>query len=179
MIILGVDPGTIRCGYGLVEIKTGKPAARVHSGVLQLSGIDNIPDKLKSIYEALYGLIGDFHPEELSIETAFYGKNVQSALKIGLARGAAILAAKNCGLEVSEYSPREIKKAITGNGGASKEQVLFMVQTILNEKKSKFTADESDALAAALCHSFRMKSVAAKPKNWNDFIQNFPERIIG
>jgi crossover junction endodeoxyribonuclease RuvC len=179
VIILGVDPGTLRCGYGIIDLKAGKPTARIDSGVVQLMKIAAIPDRLQLIYEKLTTLIGKYHPDELSIETAFYGKNIQSALKIGLARGAAILAAKNNGLEVSEYAPREIKKAITGNGGASKEQVLFMVQTILNEKKVKFTPDESDALATALCHSFRLKSVTAKAKSWQDFIQNFPERIIG
>jgi crossover junction endodeoxyribonuclease RuvC len=179
MLILGVDPGTIRCGYGVIDFVNGKPAARVDSGVILLQRFDNIPDKLEKIYSVLTKLIKQHHPEELSIETAFYGKNVQSALKIGLARGAAILAAKNNKLLVSEYSPREIKKAITGNGTASKEQVLFMVQTLLNEKKTKFSPDESDALGTALCHGFRLKTVSAKPKNWQDFIQNFPERIIG
>ncbi len=179
MIILGVDPGTIHCGYGIIKLQTGKPVERIASGVIQLQKLDNIPDKLAKIYESLTAMIKSHKPDELSIETAFYGKNVQSALKIGLARGAAILAATNNGLQVSEYSPREIKKSVTGNGAAAKEQVLYMVQTILNEKKTKFPADESDALATALCHSFRLNSSNTKPKNWKDFINNYPERIIG
>ena len=179
MIILGVDPGTIRCGYGVIAVATGKPVKRIASGVIQLQSIDTIPEKLGRIYETLVALIKTHRPDELSIETAFYGKNIQSALKIGLARGAAILAAVNSGLTVSEYAPREIKKAVTGNGAAAKEQVLYMVQTIINEKKTKFAADESDALATALCHSFRVNTGSSKPKNWNDFVNNFPERIIG
>lgn len=179
MIILGVDPGTIHCGYGIIRLQTGKPVERIASGVIQLQKLETIPDKLGKIYESLTMLIKTHKPVQLSIETAFYGKNIQSALKIGLARGAAILAAVNNSLQVAEYSPREIKKSVTGNGAAAKEQVLYMVQTILNEKKTKFPADESDALATALCHSFRLKSPTASPKNWKDFMNNYPERIIG
>ncbi len=178
MIILGVDPGTINCGYAVLEFPQGKTAQRLVSGAISLRLFDNIPDKLFKIFTELSRIITEFHPRQLSIETAFYGKNVQSALKIGLARGAAILAAKQSGLDIAEYAPREIKKAVTGNGSASKEQVQYMVQTILNCKSTKFLADEADAIAAALCHSFRSKSSDKKSSNWSDYVNNFPERVI-
>ncbi len=178
MIILGIDPGTIKCGYGFISFDKNV-IKRIDSGTFYLQTLKSMPEKLEKIYDELSILIKKHKADELSIETAFYGKNIQSALKIGLARGAAILSARHSKLNISEYSPREIKKAVTGNGAASKEQVLYMVQTLLNQKTTKFLPDESDALAIAICHSFRLRSHSSKPKSWKDFASNFPERIIG
>src|SRR5690606_24045865 len=117
-----------------------------------------------------------FKPDEFAIETAFYGKNVQSAMKIGYARGVSILAAVHNNLPVSEYSPREIKKSVVGKGSASKEQVSYMIKTLLELKSLQLKTDESDALATALCHAFRMKSPSKKTKSWKSFIETYPDR---
>jgi len=178
LIILGVDPGTIKCGYGIIEKDKSGKYSLIDSGVINLGSISTIPDKLEIICSRLKDLIKKHRPDEFAIETAFYGKNVQSALKIGLARGAAIVAAKQQKLNVSEYSPREIKKAVTGNGAASKEQVAYMAKTILTLKNTELKLDETDALGVALCHSFRFKHEGAKSKSWKSFIANNPERIL-
>ncbi|MBZ0199194.1 MAG: crossover junction endodeoxyribonuclease RuvC, partial [Ignavibacteriaceae bacterium] len=119
-----------------------------------------------------------YRPDEFSIETAFFGKNVQSAMKIGYARGVSILAAVHNKIPVNEYSPREIKKSLVGNGAASKEQVSFMIKTLLELKEEKMRYDESDALAVALCHAFRLKAPTKKSNNWKAFVDAFPDRVI-
>ena len=178
MKILGVDPGTLRCGYGIIEVGNAGKLTPVFYGVINLTAIATMPEKLELICSGLSTLITKYHPTEFSIETAFYGKNVQSALKIGLARGAAIVAARQNQLEVREYSPREVKKAVTGNGAASKEQVAYMIKTMLALRNTELKLDESDALAVALCHSFRYKQSDTKSKSWKSYIENFPDRII-
>jgi crossover junction endodeoxyribonuclease RuvC len=177
MIILGVDPGTIYSGYGVISIKEGKCAVLEH-GIIQLKAVAGIPEKLEIIYQKISSLIKLHKPESVVIETAFYGKNIQSALKIGLARGAAILAARHHHKEIFEYAPREIKKSVTGNGAASKEQVMGMVQTTLGLTKPLKYFDESDALAAALCHSYRCKSAPKRTGSWKSFVEQHPERIL-
>ncbi len=177
MIILGVDPGTINCGYGVISFE-GNSFTPVVYGTIKLASKKYIPNKLEIIYNELDNIIKKYSPEEFAIETAFYGKNVQSVLKIGYARGVALLAAIHGGLNLSEYSPREIKKAIVGTGAASKEQVNFMVKTILNVKKKDIKLDESDALAVAICHAFRLKTPVKKSKDWKSFVESFPERVI-
>ena len=135
--------------------------------------------KLKIIYTELEKLIRTYKPDEFAIETAFYGKNIQSAMKIGYARGVSLLAAVNNKVLIAEYAPGEIKKAVVGRGSASKQQVAFMIKTILNLKKLKMKSDESDALAIAICHSFRLKTPSLKKsKDWKSFITQFPERVI-
>jgi len=176
MIILGVDPGTIHTGYGIVKLNSNK-LSLVESGVLNIPANLQMGNKLELIHKTLDNLIKKLRPDEFAIETAFYGKNVQSAMKIGYARGVSLLAATQNNVPASEYSPREIKKAVTGTGAASKEQVSFMVHTLLN-LKNKMKFDESDALAIALCHSFRIKTPVAKAKSWKSFIEAFPERVI-
>ena len=178
MKILGVDPGTLHCGFGIIELNPSGKLSPIHYGLVNLTSLPSIPVKLEMIYTTLTELINKYNPEEFSIETAFYGKNVQSALKIGLARGAAILAARHHQLEISEYSPREIKKAVVGNGAASKEQVVYMVRTLLSFGKQDLRFDEADALATAICHAFRFKRGDVKPKSWKSFIENFPERVV-
>jgi crossover junction endodeoxyribonuclease RuvC len=177
MIILGVDPGTIFTGFGIINYNKNS-FTRVENGLIKLSPVKTISQKLESIYDGLDRVIKTYKPDEFAIETAFYGKNVQSAMKIGYARGVSMLAAAHNNISISEYSPREVKKSIVGNGAASKEQVNYMIRTILNIKSDKMRLDESDALAIALCHAFRMKSPSKKSKDWKSFVEAFPERVI-
>ena len=178
MIILGVDPGTIVTGYGLIEYTNNK-FKRVSHGVIKLPPTKSISERLAIIYNELDKLLKMYKPDEFAIETAFYGKNVQSVMKIGYARGVSLLAAVHNKIPVSEYSPREVKKAIVGKGAASKQQVNYMVMTILNSKKIKFKPDESDALAIALCHAFRLKAPSfKKSKSWKEFIEANPGRVL-
>lgn len=178
--ILGVDPGTQILGYGILEIKDNQPNV-IELSVLHLTSIESQQDKLKEIFLSIQELIEKFQPYALSIEAPFYGKNAQSMHKLGRAQGVAIAAAIVMGLEIYEFSPRKIKKSITGNGNASKEQVAGMLESILNFKINSKYFDASDALAAALCLSFQMKT-AGKPKEvstgWKRFIQKNPERVI-
>ena len=177
MIILGIDPGTRITGYGVIR-HTNNNFVRIASGSINLPSNEPIPQRLEIIYSELSKLIKKYKPDEFAIETAFYGKNVQSAMKIGYARGVSILCALHNNVPASEYSPREVKKSVVGKGAASKEQVSFMIKTLLNIKSEKIKADESDALAIALCHAFRMKTPAKKTKDWKSFIEAYPERVI-
>ncbi|HSP86736.1 MAG TPA: crossover junction endodeoxyribonuclease RuvC [Ignavibacteriaceae bacterium] len=178
MIILGVDPGTNLTGFGIIK-QDGSSFSLIKNGLIKLSSFNSLSDKLIIIYDELISLIKIYKPQQFAIETAFYGKNVQSAMKIGYARGAAILAAAHSKIPMSEYSPREIKKSVVGKGAASKEQVSFMIKTLLSVKEIQMKFDESDALAVALCHAFRMGSHKSKSKDWKSFVKQFPERIIG
>lgn len=178
MKILGIDPGTQRTGFGIIELR-GKSLYPVTYGTVHLEKMEHIPAKLAEIYGQVENLIRQFQPEQFVIEMAFYGKNVQSALKIGLARGAALVAAQRQALPISEYAPREVKKAVTGSGAASKEQVSGMVKTLLGIKSNSLGFDESDALAVAICHAFRHNSIEGKTKSWKSFIEQNPGRIIG
>jgi len=178
MIIIGVDPGTLFTGYGIINQSKNK-ITRVTSGIIKLPAQKAIQHRLEIIYDELDKVIKTYRPEEFSIETAFYGKNVQSAMKIGYARGVSILTAVHNNLPVNEYSPREVKKSVVGTGAASKEQVSFMIKTLLELKTIDMKFDESDALAVALCHAFCVKTpVIKKGKNWKSFIEAFPERVI-
>lgn len=177
MIILGVDPGTNFTGYGIIKYSKNN-FIRISSGIIKLPSVKSLPQRLGIIYDEINKIIKTFKPDEFAIETAFYGKNVQSAMKIGYARGVSLLAAVHNELPTSEYSPREIKKAVVGTGSASKEQVGYMIKTILSLKDEKMKFDESDALAVAICHSSRMKSPVKKSKDWKSFVEAFPERII-
>jgi len=177
MIILGIDPGTNITGFGIIKYEKNN-YNRVASGIIKLPSSKPIPERLKIIYEELVSLIKKYKPDEFAIETAFYGKNVQSAMKIGYARGVSILAAAHNQIPTSEYSPREIKKSVVGKGAASKQQVYFMVKNLLDIKKEKMKFDETDALAVALCHAFRMTRRKRKNKDWKSFIEANPERVI-
>ncbi len=176
MIILGVDPGSNFTGYAVIK-NDKNIITRITSGVIKLPSVKSLSQKLEIIYDELNKIIRKHSPDEFVIETAFYGKNVQSTLKIGYVRGVSILAAAHNKVPVNEYSPREIKKAVVGNGAAAKEQVNFMVKNILKiDEKMKY--DESDALAIALCHIFKMKTPTKKSGNWKAFVEAFPERVI-
>jgi len=177
MIILGIDPGTIITGYGIIKYDKNV-FSLVNSGIINLPSSRPIPLRLKIIHEKICEIINRYSPDEFAIETAFYGKNVQSAMKIGYARGAAILAAVLNDLQTSEYSPREVKKAVVGRGSATKEQVGYMIKAILDIDTSNMKVDETDALAISLCHCFRMNSPSKKNLSWKQFAEAFPERII-
>lgn len=177
-IILGVDPGTVVMGYGLIQI-SGKSPSLLTMGVLKLHKLQDHYEKLRLIYRRIESIINEYHPDEIALEAPFYGKNVQSMLKLGRAQGMAMAPAINKGIPVYEYAPRRIKQAITGNGNASKEQVALMLSHILKmDEKSEFL-DATDGLAAALCHFYQMKpdTQTGGYKNWKEFIQKNPGRI--
>ncbi len=152
MIILGIDPGTLIAGYGVIQ-RTGNTVSLLDVGVIKNNAAVSMPLRLKKIYSVVTAVIEHYHPDEFAIETAFYSKNAQSALKIGQARGVSILAGVNYEIPVTEYSPREIKKAVTGKGAASKEQVQYMMMSLLKLKAKPKHFDSTDALAVAVCHS--------------------------
>lgn len=188
MIVLGVDPGTLITGFGVIESRGGTLHV-LHYDIVRNRSDRSMPMRLKSIYEALCGVIEQYHPDEFAIETAFYGKNAQSALKIGSARGVSILAAVNYEIPTQEYSPREVKKAVVGNGAASKEQVQAMVQSLLDLRTKPKFYDITDALAVAVCHLHRQsrnqparqKRAKLKKKrgsDWARFVAAHPERVL-
>jgi crossover junction endodeoxyribonuclease RuvC len=177
MIILGIDPGTNVTGYGIIKYEKNV-FSKIDSGIIKLPSTEPIPFRLKMIYQGICKVIKKYPPDELAIETAFYGKNVQSAMKIGYARGVAILAAVLNNIPTSEYSPREVKKAVVGRGAATKEQVSYMIKSLLSIDEEDMKIDESDALAISICHAIRMKSPLKKNMSWKQFAEAFPERII-
>ncbi len=176
MRIIGVDPGTLFTAYAILDCSF-KQMSIVHFELIKNSSTTVLPQRLKFIYESILKAIDKFKPDEFAIETAFYSKNIQSTLKLGHARGAAILAAANKNLPISEYSPREIKKSVSGNGSASKEQVKFMVGTLLKIKNLPKKLDISDSIAIAICHWNRNSRITNKSKSWLDFIKNNPQRV--
>ncbi len=176
-IILGIDPGTVVMGYGVIDVTSSKPELLV-SGVLKLEKLDSHALRLKKIFERTLSIIDEFHPDELAIEAPFFGKNVQSMLKLGRAQGVAIAAALSRELPVFEYSPRKIKQSITGNGNASKEQVAAMLKSLIHvESKFEFL-DASDALGVALCHYYQKggKSDKKNYSGWAAFLKDNPQR---
>jgi crossover junction endodeoxyribonuclease RuvC len=177
-IILGIDPGTTVLGYGLISVQNNK-LSLINFGVIQLNKIPNHPDKLKKIFDRISGIISEFHPDEMAIEAPFFGKNVQSMLKLGRAQGVAIAASLGKNIPFEEYSPRRIKQAITGNGNASKEQVAAMLQKLLNFNDLPKYLDATDGLAVAVCHHFS-KGIGehnkSKTNNWESFIKKNPDR---
>ena len=180
-IILGIDPGTLLMGYGIITVK-GNQMNMLEMDVVKMNAkLDNF-SRLQVIYKKVDELVKTFKPDCLAIEAPFFGKNVQSMLKLGRAQGVAIAAAIGAGLEVTEYSPRKIKQSITGNGNADKEQVWKMLQQILALKVTVLKHyDASDALAVAVCHHFQgtavLKTSAKKAVGWRDFILMNPGRV--
>jgi crossover junction endodeoxyribonuclease RuvC len=148
--IMGIDPGSRHTGYGLID--TGRePPRSLACGVLRPGQALPLPDRLLEIHKGLAALLAEHRPDVVAVETAFYHKNVKSTLVLGHVRGVVLLAARETGIAVQEYAPRDIKLAVTGNGGAGKEQVAFMVKSLL-AVSGKVPADAADALAVALCH---------------------------
>ena len=178
-IILGIDPGTLVMGYGLVHIQNNK-LSLIALGVIKLDKYDEHSDRLKKIFERVIGLIDEYKPDELAIEAPFFGKNVQSMLKLGRAQGVAIAAALSKNIPMTEYSPKKIKMSVTGNGNASKEQVAAMLENLLNFKHDDKYLDATDALGAAVCHYFQNKTTASGTKKsysgWDAFVKDNPKR---
>ena len=180
-IILGIDPGTNIMGYGVLKVVAGK-AQMVTMGIIDLRQFGDAYLKLGHIFERVTGIIDSYLPDEMAIEAPFFGKNVQSMLKLGRAQGVAIAAAIKHGVPIHEYAPMKIKMALTGNGSASKEQVAGMLQRLLkidNSEMNKFM-DATDALAAAYCHFMQMgrpETDAPHYRGWKDFVVKNQQKV--
>ncbi len=179
-IILGIDPGTIVMGYGILVVEDNKPRLET-MGVIQLNKYEDHYLRLKKIFERVLGLIDHYHPDELAIEAPFFGKNVQSMLKLGRAQGVAMAAALERDIPIFEYAPMKIKMSITGNGQASKEQVAGVLQKYLHIPQENMLPqlDATDGLAAAVCHFFQSNRPTTEKKynDWKDFIKKNPGKI--
>ena len=179
-VIIGIDPGTNVMGYGILGINGKKPQL-VAMGVIKLSKFDDHYMRLRRIYERVSVLVKQYLPDEMAIEAPFFGKNVQSMLKLGRAQGVAMAAALTRDIPIVEYEPRKIKMAITGNGAASKEQVAEMLRRILSIDKDDMPdfLDATDALAAALCHFYESgKPIVAKgARSWAEYIAKNPDKV--
>ena len=176
--LLGVDPGTNLMGYAILEI-TGSKIKLVTIDTLNLKSQGSHQEKLKRIYQELDDLIAEFRPITMAIEAPFFGKNVQSMLKLGRAQGVAIAAGMARNLEITEYAPKKVKQSVTGNGNASKEQVAAMVENILGLKLPDQGFDAKDAAAVAICHHYQSGSPFAKKKkfsSWSAFLKENPKR---
>jgi crossover junction endodeoxyribonuclease RuvC len=178
--ILGIDPGTNVTGYGIIECH-GKRMALVSCGIIKLGKTEiSHPDKLKRIYDRVSSIVKEFSPTEMALESPFHGKNVQAMLKLGRAQGVAMAAGLSQGLEIFEYAPRKVKKAVTGNGAASKEQVASMLQNLLSFEEWPTYLDATDGLAVAVCHFFQNNALS-KGKNyqdWGSFLKENPNRKV-
>ena len=179
-VILGIDPGTLLMGFGVLRVKDSKTPEYVDMGVLDLRRLKDPYSKVSRINAFVEELCATYSPTDLAIESPFYGKNAQVIFKLGRAQGAAIAAAARFGAEVCEYAPRKAKIAICGNGAASKEQVSTMVQKTLGISINPDHLDATDALALALCHFYQLSSplVSRQPSgSWKAFIAANPDRI--
>ena len=177
-IILGLDPGTTTMGYGIIRIRKNK-MEMISTGVIHLHKLENHELKLKKIFEKVSFLVEEYLPDEVAVEAPFFGKNVQSMLKLGRAQGVAMAAVLTKDLPIQEYAPRKIKQAITGNGNASKEQVAKMLQSLLKLKELPKKLDATDGLAAAVCHYFQTGKLDSGKKNysgWSSFVKDNPDR---
>lgn len=154
MITLGIDPGTARLGFGLVE--AGDEPAVIDYGVIETAATDDMPSRLSGLFDAVSGLIANHHPDVLAVEQLFFSRNVTTAIAVGQARGVVLLAAARAGVAVVEYSPSEVKHAVVGYGKADKAQMQEMVRLILQLERPPHPDDAADALAIALCHSQRI-----------------------
>ena len=181
-IIMGIDPGTNIMGYGVIGINGRKPEVIV-MGVIELNKFESHYKRLHRIYERVSGLVAQYLPDEMAIEAPFYGKNVQSMLKLGRAQGVAMAAALMRDIPIAEYAPLTIKQAVTGRGSASKEQVAEMLRRMLNIPKENMPrfADATDALAAALTHFYETgkPQIPKGPSSWAQFIAQNPGRVAG
>jgi crossover junction endodeoxyribonuclease RuvC len=175
-IILGIDPGTNVMGYGVVLIK-GQDITLLQYGVLHLAKYGKHEVRLKKILERVLALIDEFTPDEVALEAPFYGKNVQSMLKLGRAQGVAMSAALHRGLPILEYAPKTVKQSVTGNGNASKEQVAKMLMTFFKIKELPELLDATDALAVAMCHHYQNGTVKRKSSSWESFLKENPARL--
>lgn len=177
-IILGIDPGTTIMGYGLIHIKKNQMEL-IQMGVLHLSKLSSHELRLKRIFERTLQLVDRYKPDELAVEAPFFGKNVQSMLKLGRAQGVAMSAALYRDIPIFEYAPKKIKMAITGKGTASKEQVAAMLKSLLNIKEMPKHLDATDGLAAAVCHYFQRNPSRTEKKytGWGSFLKDNPDKL--
>lgn len=183
--IMGIDPGTNRMGYGIIEICSGTVSCMV-MGDIELSKLPDAYAKLHHIFERVSELIEQYLPDEVALESPFFGENVQSMLKLGRAQGVAMAAALHKEIPVFEYSPRRIKQAVTGAGGAAKEQVASMLKSMLGIEYNPKRLDATDGLAVALCHWFVSSSPIPPPtrqranrknsQSWEAYVAGNPER---
>jgi crossover junction endodeoxyribonuclease RuvC len=179
-IILGIDPGTLLMGFGIIKV-TGNDIMLIEMDVLKLSSKKDAYERLQLIHQKVCELVNKHRAQELAIEAPFFGKNVQSMLKLGRAQGVAIAAAMQSGMPVTEYSPRKIKQSITGNGNADKIQVMKMLQRLVQFDDNPKYLDATDALAVAVCHYFQDSrvpgSTTKKMNGWKDYLGKHPDRI--
>jgi crossover junction endodeoxyribonuclease RuvC len=181
MVILGIDPGTNIVGYAILVANKGDLRV-LDYGIKRIKSTEQAAEKLAEIHYWVSELIRLYRPDELAIESPFYGKNVQSMLKLGRAQGVAMAAAFEAGLKVEEYAPKTIKLSITGKGTASKEQVLGMLRHLLKVNIEAESLDASDALACAVCHANNRRNpllAKGKKSDWSGFIKDNPNRILG
>ncbi len=175
-IILGLDPGTAVMGYGVI-LAMGSKLKLLQFGVIHLSKLETHELRLKKIFDRVLTLIDEFNPDEVALEAPFFGKNVQSMLKLGRAQGVAMSAALHREVPITEYAPRKVKQSVTGNGNASKEQVAKMLMQIFSIKEMPKLLDASDALGVAVCHHYQNGTEKAKSKSWEGFLKENPGRV--
>ena len=175
-IILGLDPGTNVMGYGLILIR-GSKMDLIQFGVIQLSSYETHELRLKKIFDRVLALVEEFKPDEVALEAPFYGKNIQSMLKLGRAQGVAMSAALYREIPITEYAPKKVKQSVTGNGNASKEQVARMLMQIFNLKELPKLLDASDALGVAVCHHYQKGTAKGKKSSWESFVKENPKRV--
>jgi len=163
-------------GYGLIKVAANR-LHLIQFGVIQLSKLESHELRLKKIFDRVLGLIDEYHPDEVALEAPFFGKNVQSMLKLGRAQGVAMSAALYREIPIVEYAPKKVKQSVTGNGNASKEQVAKMLMTLFSIHELPKLFDATDALAVAVCHHFQKGTAKTKAKSWEGFIRDNPKRV--
>lgn len=179
-IIMGIDPGTQVMGYGVIKVQGNQTMQLLIYGAIRFNKKESHIQRLQKIYQRVAQLLEEFKPDEFAIESPFYGKNIQAMLNLGRGQGVAIAAALNYGLtNIAEYAPRKVKQAVTGNGNATKEQVLKMLSSMLENIDAPEYFDASDALAVAVCHFFNQKNDKNTQgySSWSSFIAQNPDRI--
>lgn len=178
-IILGIDPGTQITGYGLINVVNNEMEL-LSLGIIHLKKYNNHIDRIRSLYERTQMLIKEYKPDSMAIEAPFYGKNIQSTLKLGRAQGAVMIAAIKYNINIYEYLPKKVKMSITGNGNASKYQVSEMLKTLFKLEKTPKYFDATDGLAVAVCHYFQndSKNKRVNKNNWKSFLKDNPDRIL-
>lgn len=178
MLILGIDPGSVICGYGVIEYLSGRFSLVEYGSIKVKKKNEELVQRLKEIFLRLSAVIERTKPDIAVFETVFYSKNAQSLMKLSYARASAILATILKEIQFAEFSPREIKKSVTGNGNAGKKQVQFMVRTLLKIQETPDFYDATDALATAICYALRYQTQSKTTKSWADYVKNNPEKVV-
>lgn len=178
MVVFGIDPGSVNCGWGAIEFENNKYKL-LEYGVIHLKKMeDDFPKRIDLLFAKLSSKIKEYKADVVCIEKVFNAKNTQSLIKLTHARAAAMLSATTNNCEVVEYSPNEVKKSVTGRGHASKEQVQYMVKTLLNIKETPELFDSTDALSIGLCYCFSRGKTKSTAKNWKDYIKDNPDKVL-